>query len=190
MGHTLVSIFLPFQFFSRFFCTNLWENLFNSIVTSFKKLKILDKVAISISRNTISGDLTGKLIVYMLIIWKYFFLYSMKSFLDLSKSLFDAELIYNLSSLDHCDILHLLRSDWSNMARMQVSHPHVILFLLIVGFIYFGMYLLSDVSPIHIFPSTVLTPEKPPSELGNIMSLCSSFIEIWSRFFVSLPEYH
>ena len=102
----------------------------------------------------------------------------MKSFLDLSKSLVDAELIYNLSILVHCDNIHLLGSDQSNMALMQVSHPHVILFLFLVGFIYFGMYFLSEVSPIKIFPSIVIAQEKPTSEFGNIMSLCSSFAEI------------
>ena len=92
----------------------------------------------------------------MWIIWKYVFLYSIKSFLDICKSLVDAELIYNLSSLDNFDIIHLLRSDWSNMANQQILHPHVILFLLLIGFIYFVMYLQSNVSPIHTFPSTIL----------------------------------
>ena len=62
------------------------------------------------------------------------FLYSIKSFLVLPKSLVDAELIYNLSSLDHFDILHLLRSDLINMALMQVSHPRVIFFCCYTGF--------------------------------------------------------
>ena len=45
------------------------------------------------------------------------------------------------------------------MALIQVLHPHVILFLLLVGFIFFGVYLLSDVSPTHNFPSNVLAPK-------------------------------
>ena len=64
------------------------------------------------------------------------FLYSMKSILDIYKILVDAELIYNLSSLANCDNLHLLIYDWSNMALIHVFHPHVILFLLLVGFIF------------------------------------------------------
>ena len=80
------------------------------------------------------------------------FFYWMKSFLDLCKSQVDAELIYNLSSFSTFDILHLLRYDWSNMACIQFSHPNIILFLLIVGLIYFGMYLLSGVYTIHTLP--------------------------------------
>ena len=64
------------------------------------------------------------------------------------------------------------------MAHIQVSNPHVILSMLIIGFIYFGMYFLSDVSPIQNLPSTVLEPKQPPSELGNIISLCNSRTEI------------
>ena len=41
----------------------MWENLLNTIVTSFKKLKNLDKVAISISKNTRYSDLNEKLTV-------------------------------------------------------------------------------------------------------------------------------
>ena len=83
----------------------------------------------------------------------------------------------------NCDNLHLLRSDWSNMSLIQVSYPHVILFLLLFGFIYFGMYFLSDVSPINIFSSAVLEPKIIPSEIGNIISLCRFCTDIWSRFF-------
>ena len=120
----------------------------------------------------------------------FYLFYSTKSFLDISKILVDAELIYNLSSLDNCDIIHLLRYDLSKMALMQVSHSHVVLFLLFIGFTYSGMYFLSDVSPIQIFPSTVLAPEKTPSELGNIMPLCSSLTDIWGIcfcFFTRVP---
>ena len=75
----------------------------------------------------------------------------MKSFLDISNILVDAELIYYLSSLDKCGILHLLIFDWSNTSLIHVTHPHVILFLLLINFVYFGMYLLSDLSPIQFF---------------------------------------
>ena len=42
------------------------------------------------------------------------------------------------------------------MALIHVSHPHVIFFLLVICFIYFGMYFLRDASPIHNFPLTDL----------------------------------
>ena len=44
----------------------------------------------------------------------------MKSFLDLCKNIVDAELIYNLPSLDNCDNHHVLIYDWSNMALIHV----------------------------------------------------------------------
>ena len=59
--------------------------------------------------------------------WNISLLHWMKLFLDLCKSQVYAELIYNLSSLANFDIIHLLRSDWSNMALIQVLHPLVIL---------------------------------------------------------------
>ena len=121
------------------------------------------------------------------------FFYSMKSLLDLCKIRVDAELIYNLSILSTCDILHLLRSGWSSMALIQVSHPHIILFLLIIGLIDFGMYFLSDAYPIYTFPSTILALKKAPSEIGNIVSLCRSCTYIWSRwfcFFTTVPFFY
>ena len=51
-------------FFPRLFCTNLSENLFNTIVTSFKTLENLYRVEISVSKDTRSIDLTGKVTVY------------------------------------------------------------------------------------------------------------------------------
>ena len=105
----------------------------------------------------------------------------MKQFLYISKCLVDAESIYKLPSLDNCDILHLLISDWSSITLMQVSHPHAILFLSLIGFIVFVMYFLSDIYLTQIFPSIVLAPVKISSELGNIVSLCSSLTDIWSR---------
>ena len=101
----------------------------------------------------------------------FWFLYSTKSFLDICKSRVDTELIYNSLSLSNCDILYLLISGWINMALIKFLHPHVILFMLLIGLIYFGMYFLSDVSPIHTVPSTVLAQKKTPSEIGNIISL-------------------
>ena len=62
------------------------------------------------------------------------YLYSTKSILHLCKISFDSELIYNLSSSDYCDNIHLLRSNWSNTALLHVSYPHVILFLLLISF--------------------------------------------------------
>ena len=106
-----------------------------------------------------------------------------KSFLDIYKSLVDKEIIYNLSSLENYDYLHLLISDWIKIALIHVSHPHVILFILLVGFIYFGMHVLSGVFQIHTFPPRVLAPKKPYVEIGNIISLCSSSTDIWSRYF-------
>ena len=116
-------------------------------------------------------------------IWKYLLLLFNEIILVFLNILVDSELIYNLSSLDNYNIIYLFKSDWSNMELIQVLHHHVILFLLLIGFIYFGIYFLSVVYPIQIFPSVVLAPEKPPSELGNIMSLCSSLTENWSRCF-------
>ena len=46
------------------------------------------------------------------------------------------------------------------MTLIHVLHPHVLLLLFFIGFIYFGMYLLRDVSPIHNFPYTFLSPKK------------------------------
>ena len=79
--------------------------------------------------------------------------------MDPCKSLVDDELMYNLSSLDNCDKLYLLISDGINMALIHSSYTNVILFLLLTGFMYVGMYLLSDVYPIHTFSSTVLAPK-------------------------------
>ena len=80
------------------------------------------------------------------------------------------------------DILHLLRSDWSDMALIQVKHPCVILFLCLISLIYLSIYFLSDASPIHTFPSTVPASKNYP-KIGNIISLCSSCTGIWSRCF-------
>ena len=114
----------------------------------------------------------------------------MKSFLDLCKSRVDAELIYNLSSLYNCDILNLFLSDWSNMAIIEVSHPYVILFMLLIGFIYFGMYFLSDVSPIHTFPSAIIAPKKHSQKLV-ILYHCVALVLIFDvDVSVSLKEYH
>ena len=118
----------------------------------------------------------------------FFFLYSRKLFLDLSKSIVNAGLIYNLSSFTNCDILHLLRSDWSNMALMQVSHTHVILFLFLIGFIYFGMYFIIDVSPIQIFHQFFLHQKTHLLELSNIMALCRSCTDIWSIYIFLLYQ--
>ena len=85
----------------------------------------------------------------------------MKSILDIRKSLVDAELIYNLSSLANSDNLDLLRSDWSNMALIHVLHLHVILFMFIIDYVCFGVYFLRDVSPIHTLSIHIYCTKKP-----------------------------
>ena len=106
----------------------------------------------------------------------------MKTILDLCKILVDAYLLYNLSCLANCDNFYSLKSEWSNMELIHVLHLHVTLFLLLIGYIYFSMYFLRDVSPMYTFPSTVLAPK---TSLGflNIISLCGSCNDIWSRLF-------
>ena len=42
------------------------------------------------------------------------------------------------------------------MALINVLHPHVVLFLLLVSFIFFGMYFLRGIYTIFTLPSTVL----------------------------------
>ena len=85
--------------------------------------------------------------------------------------------------MTNCDHLNLLKSGLINMALIHVSLPHVILFLLLFDFIYFGVSFLRDVSTIHTFPSTVLSPKQPPWGIVNIISLCRSSTEIWSIWF-------
>ena len=64
------------------------------------------------------------------------------------------------------------------MALIHGYHPQITLYLFLIGFEYFGMYFLGDVSPIHTFPSTVLVPKQTPWETGDIISLCRSHNEI------------
>ena len=110
--------------------------------------------------------------------------------MGLCKGLVDAEFIYNLSGLDNCDIIHLFRSDWLNMALIQVVYPHVLLFLLFVGLIYFSMYFLSYVSPVHTFPSTVILIKKHLHKLV-ISYHCVALVMIFEvHVFASLQEYH
>ena len=92
-------------------------------------------------------------------------MYSNESIVDICKCLVDAEFIDNPSSLANCDNIHLLRSDLIHMSLIHVLHPRVILFMLPIGFIYFGIYFLSDVSPIHTLPSTVLVQKNLPGKL-------------------------
>ena len=101
-------------------------------------------------------------------IWLF---YPMKSILDISKSLVDAELIYNLSILANCDNIYLFISDWSNTAIIHILNPHLILFLLIIGYIFFGVYFLIYVSPINTLPSKFLAQKKYLELIGNIISL-------------------
>ena len=76
------------------------------------------------------------------------------------------------------------------MSLIKVSHPYVILFLLLIGYIYIGIYFLTVVYQIHTLPSSFLEPWNPPRETGNIISLCRSRTDIWSScfcFFKILP---
>ena len=41
--------FFTLSIYFSFFCTNLWENLFNTIIASFERLKILERVTISMA---------------------------------------------------------------------------------------------------------------------------------------------
>ena len=77
----------------------------------------------------------------------YFFgnlwlLYLSSSFLYLCRILFNAKLIYNISNLNNCVNHHLFKANWISIALIQVSHPYVILFMLIIGFMCFGAYFL------------------------------------------------
>ena len=51
------------------------------------------------------------------------------------------------------------------MVFINVPHLHVILFMLLVGFIYCGMYFLRDVSIIDTSPSKVIAPKNLPGKL-------------------------
>ena len=92
------------------------------------------------------------------------FLYSMKSILDLCKSLFDAEFIYNLSSLANFNNLYLLRYYWSNLSIIHVLSPHVMLFLLLIVFIFFRV--LFKRSIYHKYFSIHISCTKKTSLLG------------------------
>ena len=60
----------------------------------------------------------------------------MKFILDICKRLVDTKFIYNLSSSDNCDKLHLFGYYLSNMEVIDVLPPHLILFLFLVGFMF------------------------------------------------------
>ena len=113
----------------------------------------------------------------------------MKQFLDICKILVDAELMHNLSSLDNCDSLHFLRSNWSNMELIQVPYPDLILFILLISFIYFGMYFLSDISPIYNFPSTILAPKKILQKLVTSYHCVALVLRFEVDDFASLNEH-
>ena len=63
-------------------------------------------------------------------IWLF---YSMYNILDLCKILFNAALIYDPSSFSNPVNHNLFKSDWIEMALIQVFHPYVILFMLLIG---------------------------------------------------------
>ena len=102
--------------------------------------------------------------------------------MDICKNLVDAELIYKWSSLADCDILHLFRYYWSNMSLVQVFHPHVILFMLSIGYIYNEIYFQSDVYPINFSPSTVIAPKKLLQNLV-ISYHCVALVLIFEVYF-------
>ena len=50
------------------------------------------------------------------------------------------------------------------MSLIHASHLHVILFLVIIGYIFFGMYFLNEISPINTFTYTVISPKELPGK--------------------------
>ena len=95
-----------------------------------------------------------------------------------------------MSSLFNSDNLYLLISDLSNISLIHVLHPHLLLFLLIVGFIFFGMYFLSDVYTIHTFPLTVIAPKNLPGKLVISYHFEALVLIFEVDASVSLQEYH
>ena len=65
-----------------------------------------------------------------------------------------------------------------NMKFIHVLHPHVIIFLLLIGYIFFGVYFLIDVYPIHTFPYTVIAAKNLPGKLA----ISYHFADIVLRF--------
>ena len=90
---------------------------------------------------------------------------------------------YTLINCFNCINHHLFKSDWSKMVLIQVSHPHIILFLFIVGFLCFGVYFIREVPSIHTLPSLFLAPRNPPWDTCKMISLWISRTYIWSRCF-------
>ena len=76
------------------------------------------------------------------------------------------------------------------MALIQVLCPHVILFLLLIGFIFFGMHFLSDISPIHTFSSTVIEPKNLFQKLVILYHCVDLVLRFEVDIFVSLQQYH
>ena len=54
------------------------------------------------------------------------------------------------------------------MALIHVSHPHVLLFMLLVIFMCFGMYFMSELQQIHNLPYSFLSPKNSPRETGKL----------------------
>ena len=104
------------------------------------------------------------------------------SFLDLCKILVDAELrlFYFFFYYVNC---HLSKSDLSNMTLMNILYTRVILSMILVDFICFGTYFISEVSPIHTLLSSFIEPKNTPWETFKTRSLCNLRTDISSRYF-------
>ena len=90
----------------------------------------------------------------------------------------------------NCDNLHLLIYDWSNMALIHVLHPHVVLFLLLVSFIFFGMYFLRGIYTIYTLPYTVLATKILPRKLSISYNFVALVLWFGVYYYVSLLKYH
>ena len=75
------------------------------------------------------------------------------------------------------------------MELIHVLHPNAILFLLLVGFIYVGIYFPREVSPIHNFPSTVLAQKKLPGKLVISYHCSALVLKFEPDTYVSLQKY-
>ena len=110
------------------------------------------------------------------------FLYSSWFFLDIFKSWL-IPCLYTTLKNSNCVNRPLFKSYWSKVELIQVSHTHIILFLFLIGFICFGMYFISEVSPKKTLQSSFLAPWNPTWETGKRRSLYRSLNNIWRRLF-------
>ena len=107
------------------------------------------------------------------IFWKYLILVLIVIFLDTA-------LVYKISKFANCVNRHLFKPYWSNMALIQVSHPHVILFMLLIDFICFWYILFKCITTNTHY--TILVSSKINSlwDTDKIRSFCISSTEVWS----------